>query len=914
MTQTLWFDEPSGDDPALVGGKGLNLGRLAKANFPVPKGFTVTTEAYADFISANQLAARLAELLKSVNYGEADQLNARAAEIRTLITTAKMPAATSGAISAFYATLGDKPFVAVRSSGTAEDLAGASFAGQHDTYLDIRGVDAVLDAVKRCWASLWTARAIAYRQRSGFGGANVGIAVVVQTMIESEVSGVMFTANPMTAAVDEYVINASWGLGEAIVAGLVTPDMFVLDRETLRVKRTTLGQKTRRIVRDFGQSYGTREEELPREDQDRACLTPRQLRELGALGARVSEYYGGFPQDTEWALKDGQFYLLQSRDVTGVDFSWDEDLDDFQTVQKKDDQVWTRSWSDATWTGAVTPLFYSTRAENAQYLRQSMGQLWGLPGYGDHRIFKYHRAFVYYGSDTDYLSLSTVLHPSFRREELMENLPPAWREKIKREPFSWIKIAETMARIALLEKEQAPWNIFKHIYEQFDVGAESANGLPPEEIRLLSDGALKKYCEARCHSERYWVRKTWTTFYFSAPMFMGMFTHIVEQWAGEKSPSVLADLLTGLPEATVTEKANHDLASMAKDISDTPWLREIFNKHPGAGFFAEVRMHKKGAEFSAKYDRFLAAYGHRGQADRDLFFDRRVENPGLDYTALSTMLDVDHEAGAQKVRVVVARREQLTKEMIAKIREQPLGELRAQAFVTLQNWLLKFWQFRDDQRGHVDRATFSMKRAFAELGRRLCERRILEGKDDFYMFSKNELFRILDRGHLDRVARAKLAARRRNYRRFRVEFNPPKYMIGDQYADLEVVESSSDANVMRGVGMSRGKTTGVARVIASQTEIGKVKKGEILVTVATDPGWTPVFVVISGLVLETGGMLAHGACISREYGIPAVQVGGAMKKIVDGALITVDGDTGQVRIHGTEEGDTERHPLKSDAA
>jgi pyruvate,water dikinase len=238
--------------------------------------------------------------------------------------------------------------------------------------------------------------------------------------------------------------------------------------------------------------------------------------------------------------------------------------------------------------------------------------------------------------------------------------------------------------------------------------------------------------------------------------------------------------------------------------------------------------------------------------------------------------------------------------------------LRAQAFVTLQNWLLKFWQFRDDQRAHVDRATFSMKRAFVELGRRLCERGILEGSEDFYMFSKNELFRLLDRGELNRVSKSKLAARRRNYNRFRVEFNPPKYMIGDQYADLESPQSGSDPSVMLGVGMSRGKTTGIARVIASQTEIGKVRKGEILVTVATDPGWTPVFVAISGLVLETGGMLAHGACISREYGIPAVQVGGAMKRIPDGALITVDGDSGQVRIHGSAEGETT--PLESDAA
>jgi pyruvate,water dikinase len=190
MNQLLWFHEPTADDPALVGGKGCNLGRLAKANFPVPKGFTVTTGAYGEFISANRLAAPIAALLRSVDYSDAPQLDSKAKDIRALIIAAAIPVVISAAISEFYSVLGDKSFVAVRSSGTAEDLAGASFAGQHDTYLDIRGIDAVLDAVKRCWASLWTARAIAYRQRSGFAGESVGIAVVVQTMIESEVAGV----------------------------------------------------------------------------------------------------------------------------------------------------------------------------------------------------------------------------------------------------------------------------------------------------------------------------------------------------------------------------------------------------------------------------------------------------------------------------------------------------------------------------------------------------------------------------------------------------------------------------------------------------------------------------------------------------------------------------------------------------
>jgi pyruvate,water dikinase len=896
MSPILAFNEPGADRLDLVGGKGANLGRLSKAGFPVPPGCTITTECYRAFIAANDLQGLIGGHLDRIDYGNAGSIEAAATAIRQALTKGTMSEALEAAVTNAYQALGEQTFVAVRSSGTAEDLEAASFAGQHDTYLDVRGTSAVVDAVKRCWASLWTARAVAYRREKGFGHSDVGIAVVLQTMVESEISGVMFTANPMTTAVDEYVVNASYGLGEAIVSGIVTPDLFVLNREDLTVRRSTLGSKTVKIVRDPAKTHGTIERHVATEDQQRACLTPQQLAELGALGARVARYYEGYPQDIEWGLAGGKFYLLQSRDITGVEFSWDEDLDAFQNVPKDDNQIWTRSWSDSTWTGRITPLFYSARAENAQFIRQSIADLWGLEGYGQKRIFKFHKGFVYYGSETDYVALSKILHPSFRADELLENLPPALRDKIRREPFSWFDVARMLARIQLLQKEHLPWNTYTHVYRKFVEGVEDANGLPPAQIGHLSDEALKKYCDARNKNERDWVRSFWTTFYFSAPMIMGIFTHMVENWLGEKDPSVRATLLTGSPLPTVTEEANNALVAMAMDINAAPILAKLFESNPGAAFFEAVRKHPGGAAFASKYDAFLEKYGHRGQADRDISFDRRWDNPGLDYTALASLRTADHESAERKVKAVVERRKELTAQFIAKLKLLPFGDLRAQAFVWVQDWLLAFWRFRDDQRAHVDRATFSQKRAYAELGRRLSERSVFAGQDDYYMFSMRELFAILDRGTLTRLDRAKLKARKRNYDRFRVEFNPPKYMLGDQYADLEAPATGGDANQLRGVGMSRGIITGTARVISSLTDIGRVQKGDILVTFATDPGWTPVFVALSGLVLETGGMLAHGACISREYGIPAVQVAGAMTRIPDGATISVNGDMGTVTL------------------
>ena len=242
------FDHPDGATLSLVGGKGANLGRLTTAGFPVPPGFTVTTAAFKATLSG-KVGEQIKKMAATIDYGNAAQLDQKAAAIRKLIEAAPLPADIEQAITKHYKALGAE-FVAVRSSGTAEDLAEASFAGQHDTYLDIRGADAVVDAVRRCWASMWTARATSYRHAHGFAHDQASLAVVVQTMVESEVSGVMFTANPMTGNTEETVINASWGLGEAIVSGIVTPDQYTVLVERDIIREKIIGAKEKQCIRN----------------------------------------------------------------------------------------------------------------------------------------------------------------------------------------------------------------------------------------------------------------------------------------------------------------------------------------------------------------------------------------------------------------------------------------------------------------------------------------------------------------------------------------------------------------------------------------------------------------------------------------------------------------------------------------
>ncbi|MET0983855.1 MAG: PEP/pyruvate-binding domain-containing protein [Steroidobacteraceae bacterium] len=320
MPHVLAFDRPEALSQPLTGGKGANLSSLTQAGFAVPPGFCVTTNAYAAFMDHGDLKKRIAALAGEFSYGDLATLERQAAAIRNIILQTHIPAGLAAEIEQAYAGLGAGVFVAVRSSGTAEDLVGASFAGQHDTYLNIRGGIDVVEAVRQCWASLWTARAAIYRRDRAFDDVEIQMAVVVQKMVQSEVSGVLFTANPMTNATDEMVINATWGLGEALVQGVVTPDQYTVHRPSCTLIQQTLGEKELRIVRNrIGGGVAT--ENVPVAERARFCLDLPTIVALAQLGDRAQQHHGGVPQDIEWGIEGSTLYLLQARPITGAKFS-----------------------------------------------------------------------------------------------------------------------------------------------------------------------------------------------------------------------------------------------------------------------------------------------------------------------------------------------------------------------------------------------------------------------------------------------------------------------------------------------------------------------------------------------------------------------------------------------------------------
>lgn len=899
MTYVVQFGDPEATDAQRSGGKGSNLGKLTRAGFPVPPGFIVSTAAYRDFVRDSGHEDAVVGILSRIDYANAEDVEAKAHSIRALLSVAAIPAPVRIAVQAAYRQVADGQHVAVRSSGTAEDLAEASFAGQHDTYLDIRGEDSLFDALRRCWASMWSARAIAYRQQRGIAQTSIGIAVVIQKMVSSEVSGVMFTANPVTGAVNEIVVNSSWGLGEGVVSGILTPDQFVLDQNTLSIKSVTIGSKAIKVVRNPETGVGTVEQSVAAAQLMQPTLSKGELHRLATLGRGIQAYYEGYPQDIEWALADGEFHILQARDVTGVEFSWDEDLDRYEACPPEvPDTVWTRMWSDMVWPGAVTPLFYSMRAEMLQRMHTSALRMWGFNDVARLRMVKYDKGRVYYNSAVDYGNQSKFIPPVLRKMGLLAHMPDAWHEQIKTEPWSWTAPIIVLLRVCLLDPAHRPLKVYDHLYEVMRTRVGEAEGPGTEQLRAMPDAELQPCLLSRIMLQKEFVEDQWTLFILYFPVALTLFKLMIQRWYDETDQWIINDLFVGIPEPTATLKENLELWNLAEKIRRSEVLSSLFAQHQGRAFFERAASVPEGKAFCESYSRFVEEFGHRGHSDRDIYGDRRRENPGIDYANFRVLLTGESHDPKATLQALIARREAATKTVITSIRrKRPFAGLKVLAFNRLHRWLLKFWEMRDNERQYVDRITLSKKRVVCEVGRRLNERGILSD-DDFYFLSKEELFGVLRSGRCDRLTKEKIVARRRNFQRVAGGAKGPKYIQNRRYVDLdgEVTSTNATDTAFRGIGTSRGTVTGIARVVSSQKEIGRVRKGDILITSATDPGWTPVFLVISGLVLETGGTLSHGACISREYGIPAVQFPDAMSVIKEGSLISLDGEAGEVRI------------------
>jgi pyruvate,water dikinase len=896
---TIWFADPSATDPLQVGGKGANLGRMTQAGFAVPPGFVVGTAAYNAHIET--LKQKISWILARIDYANADALETSVQQIREIIVGGNELADVAAEITAGYKKLGADLFVAVRSSGTAEDLDGASFAGLHDTYLDIKGVAAVIDAVKRCWASLWTARAVSYRKSQGFT-AFPSIAVVVQTMVESEVSGVMFTGNPINTATDELMINASWGLGEAIVSGIVTPDEYIVSHRNLKVLNRTLGSKKVQVLRDHARGVGTLQQEVPESLREIFTLTEERVGELADIGRRIQAYYEGMPQDIEWGYAKGKFYVLQSRPITSVEFSWDAEVT--ASVQGNDDAVpydniWSRVFPEEMWTGAISPLMFSWRCWGLNQCHSKGVQTYGYPeqDYTTRRLWTYHKGVSYYNVEADRHRISQSIPPPLRAG-MLHKIPKAWHEEVMKAPFDWARYINMFVRVEQNRPDMGYnwWQAIRDDYINSPSYRAATRPRTREEYAAMSDDEVKAHVAEVIRLEINSYDPPWNGLLWYMGESLGWLGWICGNWYSGGRANVFMDLVTGTREETITTEETFAAWELADSVYRDPELRSMFQKFPDERFLDKARMCINGPAFLEKYKEYVRQCGHRGHPDRDIYFHRRADDPMVDLRVIRSLM------GTSNPRIQEHRTRERLEETIQHVYDNlasqaSFGLFKAQLFKFLIDFSHHSMAFRDNEREVMDWSTYDIKLGFEEIGRRCVARGGLQEMRECYFLTMDELYAVLAGAENKKLTRVKIEARRKNFNAIDAKSrHPAPFIVSGRPAPIDQPEISGDG-VLRGKTTSVGKVTGTARVVLELSQIGRVKDGDILIVHATDPGWTPVFMLIKGIVLETGGLISHGALLAREFGLPGVQIEGALQLIPDGAKITLDGDNGLVIIH-----------------
>ena len=905
------LDQVDAGSLALVGGKGANLGELAASGVPVPAAFCVTTAAYRRFIADNRLPGSVAEILGTIDYDDPAGIEASASSIRSLLMAAPIPADIADAITSAYATLatGSGPGipVSVRSSATAEDLPGTSFAGQQDTYLHLCGAAAVVDAVQRCWASLWTGRAVAYRQAQGFAHESVLLAVVVQEMFPSEVSGVLFTANPVTSNPWEFFLNASWGLGEAVVSGQVNPDQLIIAKGSMEVVERTVNEKLVMTVPDSS-GQGSATVPVPEDRRGVQSLPDDMVRELCGIAQRIEDHYG-FPQDIEWGYADGRFAILQAREITGANLDFGHELETWKTPKALADMydekwVWSRAYSDEVQTGPSTPSFYTYLQAGMTNLKAAALRMTWTSAFGDYvpetfldvPYFRWYGARAYYNLAFERERIRRFIPPQARDEAALWPFPQADRDEIRAMPFDWNEFMSLLWRLHTENHDVSLLGTTRIVYENLERWTDHEDAfwsrfdLESSSVEDIFAGQLASRQGSRFGEN---VVLPFTIYIYVLPPAMRA---LCRAWLGDEDGTIYNRLVGGL--GTKTGEENIAVWGLSRSLRASARLRELVETRMGDEVLAALDLDEDGRRFRAELDAFLTRYGHRGGAERDAYHPRWRHRPGLVFQSIRPMLVLDDDESPERHEARLRALMLATKAAaLDELKAGPLGPLRAPFFEWFVNLVQDYFYYRDFERFYNDKTMSRSRDLYVAIARRFIAKGLLTDTPDVFFLGRQEML-AADRGELTAGQIAiRVRSRRRVYGKYSHQ-EPPKYIRGWRTFDDDQLDADGS---LRGIAASSGVVTGRARVCRELSEIAKVRRGDILVTVATDPGWTTVFSIIGGLVVETGGVVAHAVMISREYGLPCVaNLGRACDLIPDGAVITVDGTAGRVMIHDPE--------------
>jgi rifampicin phosphotransferase len=845
---------------ALAGGKGAQLGELSRIEgIRVPPGFCVTTEAFRRIVTTAPAIDDLLDRLSRLDPEDRQAIRALSAQIRGALEGTVIPGDLAAAITRLLGEFGESAACAVRSSATAEDLPTASFAGQQDTYLNIVGSAAILQHVSRCWASLFTERAVTYRLRNKFDHRKIQMAVVVQRMVVPQAAGVLFTADPVTSSRKVASVEATFGLGEALVAGLVNADIYKV-RDGDVVAKTVAAKQ---LAIEASPAGGTRELEIEPARQRQPALTDSQVVRLARLGRRIEAHFGQ-PQDIEWCLADDEFQIGQSRPITT--------LFPVPAVSDQENHVYVSVGHQQMMTDPMKPLGLSVWQLTAL---RPMSEAGG-------RLF---------------VDVTQMLGSPASRAGLLRALGES-------DPLIGDALATILDRgdfIPALQDEgpgvppalgaPAPIDTNPAIVDGLIERGRASLAALRRDIREKSGSELLDFLVADIKELQQYLRDPRSLPVIMAAMEASRWLN--EQlltWLGEKNA---VDTLTQSAPNNVTSEMGLALLDVADAIRPHPDVVAYLRRVEDESFLDALPAFAGGREARDAIAAYLDKYGMRCVGEIDITKPRWSERP----TVLVPMIlgNIENfEPGAGERRFEQGRQEAWKKEqeLLARLRASPDGERKAGEVKRMIDRVRTFIGYREYPKYHIVSRYFIYKQALLTEAERLVRAGVLRDREDIFYLRFGELYDVMRTNQVDQ----QLIGQRKDAFRSYQALTPPRVLTSDGEVIAGTYRRDVPSGALAGLPVSAGTVEGRARVILDMAD-ADLQAGDILVTAYTDPSWTPLFVAIKGLVTEVGGLMTHGAVIAREYGLPAVVgVEHATRLIQDGQRIRVNGTDGYVEI------------------
>ncbi|WP_068775045.1 phosphoenolpyruvate synthase [Paenibacillus sp. FJAT-26967] len=865
----LGFQEIDKTQLMLVGGKGLNLGELSKiAGIQVPEGFCITTVGYQKVIHQNEMYHALLDQLAMLKVEEREQIGEISRKIRQIIREAEIPSDVVRAVTRNLSQVGDEHAYAVRSSATAEDLPHASFAGQQDTYLNIIGIEAILQHISKCWASLFTDRAVIYRMQNGFDHNQVYLSVIVQRMVFPQASGVLFTADPITSSRKVLSIDASFGLGEALVSGLVSADGYKVQEEKIVDMRIAAKKLAIYALKEGG----TETRQIAPDRQKTQTLSEEQILRLARIGRQIEAYFGQ-PQDIEWCLAQDTFYMVQSRPITTL-FPIPETNDE-------DNHVYVSVGHQQMMTDPMKPLglaffLLTTPAP----MRKAGGRL--------------------------FVDVTHMLSSPNSRETLLNTLGQS----------------DPLIKDALLTIiERGDFIKSSAIDEQEGSSGKSTKGMPSEGVQAQFDydptivsyyikrsqtsiEELKHNIQAKSGSDLFDfiledLQQLKKIIFDPQSLDVIMAAMGASKWINEKMKEWLgeknaADTLTQSVPGNITSEMGLALLDVADVIRAFPEVINYLQHVQDDSFLDELVKLNGGQETQDAIRAYLDKYGMRCAGEIDITKARWSEKPTTLVPLILSNIK-NFEPNASKRKFEQGRQEAWNKEqeLLERLKHLPDGEQKALETKRRIDLIRNFSGFREYPKYGMINRYFVYKQALRREAEQLLQAGVIYELEDIYYLNFEELREVVHTNQLD----YRIINKRKDEYKFYEKLTPPRVITSDgEIIAGEYKRENLPVNALAGLPVSSGVIEGRARVIFNMEE-ANLEEGDILVTSFTDPSWTPLFVSIQGLVTEVGGLMTHGAVIAREYGLPAVVgVEHATKLIKDGQRIRVHGTEGYIEI------------------